>query len=134
MKIQALIDRTTSEGERKAAALARDRILSKQLQEPKEYHITLHSIWQKSLLKALCKKYGLHTYRYPKQKHTTTMVLVTPAFIDEVLWPEYLEYSSLLQDLILEVVDTVIVKIEQEVPATPSSGDREIIAAIGDHK
>ena len=62
------------------------------------------------------------------------MVLVTPAFIDEVLWPEYLEYSSLLQDLILEVVDTVIVKIEQGVPATPSSGDREIIAAIGDHK
>ena len=58
MKIQALIDRTMSEGERKAAALARDRILSKQLQEPKEYHITLHSIWQKSLLKALCKKYG----------------------------------------------------------------------------
>ncbi len=76
MKIQALIDRASLEGERQAAMLAKERILSKHSQEPKEFHITLHSIWQKSLLLALCKKYGLHNYRYPKQKHTTTMVMV----------------------------------------------------------
>lgn len=49
------------------------------------------------------------------------MVLVAPKFIDEVLWPEYLEYSSLLQDLILDVVDTVITKIDQGLSVTPSA-------------
>lgn len=118
IKIQALIDRTSSKGEREAAALAKERVLQKQQQGPKEFLITLHSIWQKSIFLALCKKYGLHTHRYPRQKNTTTVVLVTPAFLDELLWPEYLKYSSLLQDHILDVVDSVIEKIENGDTAT----------------
>jgi hypothetical protein len=58
-KIQAIIERTTFEGERQAAALAMERLFKQQKQQPIEYRVTLSSIWQKNLFVALCKKYGL---------------------------------------------------------------------------
>jgi hypothetical protein len=60
---------------------------------------------------ALCHKYQLKTYRYQRQKYKTTMVCISRAFLDEILWPEYIKYSSMLLDLIEEVFDSVIVKI-----------------------
>jgi len=118
-KIQALIDRTSSEGERQAAALAKDRILNKERQSLKEIHISLQSIWQKSLFLALCKKYRLETYRYLRQKHTSTVVMVEPNFLNDRLWPEYLEYSALFQDHVLNAAGMVIEKIKNGV--TPIS-------------
>jgi hypothetical protein len=53
-KIQAIIERTSSEGERQAAVLAMERLLQQQKQQPKEYRITLRSIWQKNLFVAIC--------------------------------------------------------------------------------
>lgn len=114
-KIQALIDRTSSEAERQAAVMAKDRVLKKDHQSLKEFHISLQSIWQKSLFLALCKKYGLETYRYFRQKHTSTVVMVEPNFLDDRLWPEYLEYSALFQDHILNAAGMVIEKIKNNV-------------------
>ena len=85
-------------------------------QMPKEHHITLHSFWQKSLMETLCKQHGLRTYRYPKQKGTTIMIWVSGAYMDTILWPQYLKYSELLQDHINEGVHVIKQKILHEVP------------------
>lgn len=112
-KIQALIERASSAGEREAALLAKERILSRQMQLPIEYRVTLKSIWQKTLFAALCKKYGFRTYRYQRQKFTTTMVRISPSVMDELLWPEYLKHSEMLQALIQEILDSMLAKIEK---------------------
>lgn len=39
------------------------------------------------------------------------MVCVSTALMDEILWPEYKKYSAMLQELIEEVLDSVIAKI-----------------------
>jgi hypothetical protein len=114
IKIHALIERASSEGERRAAILAKERIMKRQKQYPIEFRVTLHSIWQKRLFVGLCKKYDLKTYRYPRQKHTTTMVKISPSLMDECLWPEYIRFSSILQDLIEDVLNSVLSKIDGE--------------------
>lgn len=124
-KIQAIIERTSSEGERQAAVLAMERLLQQQKQQPKEYRITVRSIWQKNLFVALCKKYGLKTYRYHRQKYTTTMVRIVPAFLDELLWPEYRKYSDMLQELIQDVLNTVLAKVNIDNEETIILGELE---------
>jgi hypothetical protein len=122
-KIQALIERASSEGERQAASLAKERILSRQKQLPMEYRVTLKSIWQKKLFVAICKKYGFRTYRYHRQKFTTTMVHISPAILDELLWPEYLKHSEMLQELIREILDSMLQKIEKGEDEVVISGE-----------
>lgn len=112
IKIQTLIERASSEGERHAAILAKNRIMERQKQFPIEYRVTLHSIRQKRMFVGLCKKCDLEIYRYPRQKHTTTMVRISPALMDECLWPEYTRYSEMLQDLIEDVLNSVLFKID----------------------
>jgi hypothetical protein len=133
-KIQALIERASSEGERQAAIFAKERILKRQAQEPIEYRLRLRSPWQKNLFLTLCKKYGLHTYRYPKQSHNTAMVRAAPALMDELLVPELDKYSDMLKDLIQEVLDAVLAKIEhgeEEIAASAESGvSQELVASI----
>lgn len=46
IKIQALIERASSEGKRQAAILAKERIMRRQNQYPIEFRVALHSIWQ----------------------------------------------------------------------------------------
>jgi hypothetical protein len=123
IKIQALVERASSEGERQAATLAMERLLKRQEQQPIEFRITVPSIWQKKLFVALCHKYKLKTYRYNRQKYTTTMVRISTALMDELLWPEYKKYSAMLQELIEEVFDSVIAKIGNSEEDTIISGE-----------
>lgn len=132
-KIQALIERASSEGERQAATLAKERILRRQAQEPIEYRLRLRSPWQKNLFLTLCKKYGLRAYRYPKQSHNTAMVRAAPALMDELLLSELKKYSDMLQDLIQEVLDTVLAKIEhgeEEIAVSAESGVSRELASV----
>lgn len=127
IKIQALVERASSEGERQAATLAMERLLKRQEQQPIEFRITLSSIWQKKLFVALCHKYKLKTYRYNRQKYTTTMVRISTALMDEILWPEYKKYSAMLQELIEEVLDSVIAKIGNTKEDTIISGEIGVV-------
>jgi len=132
-KIQALIERASSEGERQAAIFAKERILKRQMQEPIEYRLRLRSPWQKQLFLTLCKKYELRAYRYPKQSHNTAMVRAAPALMDELLLPELKKYSDMLQDLIQEVLDTVLAKIEhseEEIATSTESGVGRELASV----
>ena len=64
-KIEALIAGAKSEGERKAAALAKSRILERVQEEvaaqPIEYTVPLGNYWKKKLFVALCSKHQLQT-------------------------------------------------------------------------
>lgn len=125
-KIEALIAGAKSDGGRQAAALARNRILERVQEEkatqPIEYTVPLGNPWKKKLFVALCNKHNLRTYRYKRQKYTTTMLRACPTFVDNVLWPEFKKYSTLLEELVQEIIDDLISQIhdikEEEVVIT----------------
>lgn len=95
-KIQALHARAGTEGERHAAAAARDRILGR-LQAARserpppevEHRLAVHDPWGRRLLLALLRRHGVRPYRYPRQHRTTIMVRATRRFIEDELWPEF---------------------------------------------
>lgn len=116
-KIEALIQRASWEGERQAAQAAKERVLQKltldQTNKPIEYRVTLSSPWEKRLFVALCRKHGFYTYRYPRQKYTTTRLKINKNMMDEILWPDYLRYSKMLRELVEEIMQELINKIHK---------------------
>src|SRR3989338_11631303 len=116
-KIEALIERAGSEGERIAALLAKERILAKMAQDrehlPIEYKFSFESRWQKRLFTALCNKHGFEPYRYARQRYTTNHLKISRAMVDGVLWPEYLRWNAVLKELIEEVMQDIIGKIHK---------------------
>lgn len=110
-KIEALIEKTSFDGERQAAMRAKERLKKQIKSKPIEYRISSHSAWEKRLFVALCKKHKLHTYRYYRQKFTTTMVNVSKDVMDEILWPEYERYAKILRGMLDEIANDLINKI-----------------------
>lgn len=110
-KIEALIAGAKSDGERQAAEFAKQRLQDKIAAQPIEYTVRLDSRWKKKLFLAICSKHGLKTYRYMRQKYTTTMVLVAKPFMDLILWPEYHKYATILDKLTEEISTDLISKI-----------------------
>lgn len=119
-KIERLISGAMTDGERIAAIAAKERVLKKfedvtPLIHTKEYALHTPGAWNKKLLLALCHKHGVRPYRYKRQKHTTVMVNMNEKYLNEVLWPEYLEYSGILSKFLEEVTDDLIAKIHKHV-------------------
>lgn len=118
-KIEALINSTNIAGEKQAALAAKKRLLDKvaelpqQSVDPVEYALHTTDHWHKRLLLALCGKYGLKPYRYHRQKYTTVMVKVNGKFLNETLWPEYLQYSQHLEALVNDITSDLINQIHQ---------------------
>ncbi|PCH65634.1 MAG: hypothetical protein COC01_09460 [Bacteroidetes bacterium] len=117
-KIEALIKGGATEGERLAAIAAKQRVLEKYSgqtvdQGAVEYKLSTSDPWHKSLLMAICRKYELKPYRYHRQKYTTLMVKVNTEFLDKIIWPEYLRYSELLEDLVGDITEDLIDKIHR---------------------
>ncbi len=117
-KIENLILGAATTGEKNAAMSAKERILKKYpeleiYKNPTEYNLYTSNVWQKKLLLAICRKYGVKPYRYHRQKYTTVMVNINEEFLKKVLWKEYLEYSSHLEKLIAGITDDLISKIHK---------------------
>lgn len=111
--IEALFAGAATPGEREAAAQARERIRARlreqqEVDPPLEYTFNLHDRWSHKLMIALLRRYGIRPYRYRRQRHTTIMARVPKGFLDETLWPEYLELSKTLSTFLAEVTDRVI--------------------------
>ena len=111
--IEALFAGAATPGERDAAAQARERIRARlrttqQTDPPVEYTFTNQDRWSRKLLVALMRRYQLVPYRYARQRYTTVMARVPKRFVDETLWPEYLELSKILDRFLDEVTDRVI--------------------------
>src|SRR5688500_8315533 len=101
-KIEALFAGAGTEGERIAAEAALERIRARldetaRRSPPTELQVSLPDQWSRRLFLALCRRYGLHPYRYPRQRHTTVMLRAPRDFVDQVLMPEFRELQGELQ-------------------------------------
>jgi hypothetical protein len=112
-KIEALIASATNDGERQAAEFAKQRLQDKIAAQPIEYNVRTDTPWKKKLFVAICHKHGVYTYRYARQKHTTTMVRVSKPFMKTILWPEFDKYALLLDKLSDEILTDLISKIHR---------------------
>ena len=112
-KIERLHAGATTPGEREAAADAMARIKKRlgeveRLEKAIEYRFKLNDDWSKKLFIALLRRYGLKPYRYARQRRTTVMVRVPRSFVNETLWPQYLELSTTLRNYLEDITNRVI--------------------------
>jgi hypothetical protein len=112
-KIEALFARTNIVGEKVAAGAAAERIRA-QLQDVQareqavEVQFSLLDPWSRRLFVALCRRYGLRVYRYPRMKRQTLVLKAPKSFVDRVLWPEFQQINAALSEYLSEVTDKVI--------------------------
>lgn len=112
-KIAALFEGATTLGERDAAAAALNRVraalnAAEKIERAVEMNFRLPDRWNRRLFLALCRRYGLKPYRYPRQRHSTVVLRAPESFIKKTLWPEYLEISSALDDYLNEATERII--------------------------
>jgi len=114
-KIERLFAGATSDGERGAAANARDRVrakLEKSQQDTTEglveYRFSMKDMWTRKLFTALLRSYGILPYRYKRQRYTTVMAKVSKTFVDKTLWPEFQALSKVLSEYVSEITEKVI--------------------------
>lgn len=112
-KIERLYAGAATPGEKEAAADAMRRIQQRlkkteKAERPTEYKFTLVDGWSKKLFVALLRRYDLRPYRYARQRRNTVMVRVPKSFVDDTLWPEFLELSEVLQQYLEDITRRVI--------------------------
>jgi len=112
-KIERLSAGAATLGEKEAAAEAIARIQHRlgetaKVERPIEYKFTLTDGWSKKLFVALLRRYALKPYRYARQRRTTVMVRVPRSFVNDTLWPEFLQLSEVLKTYLDEMTDRVI--------------------------
>ena len=109
-KIEALFAGAATAGERAAAGAAADRIRAR-LRESEgreraaEVRFSLPDPWSRRLFIALCRRYGLRPFRYPRMHRQSVVVTVPRSFLDQVLWPEFAEINAALSDYLAELTD-----------------------------
>ena len=139
-RIEALHAGATTEGEQLAAEQARERILAR-LKElaaedpPVEYKFTMSDMWSRRVFVSLLRRYGLEPYRYRRQRYTTVMVMVSPRFVDETLWPEFEALDETLRSYLETVTQRVVkqvlgaddaeARVVTEPPQLPGPGSQE---------
>lgn len=112
-KIEALFAGAGTPGEKLAAAAALARMRARladveRSDPPIEMKFSVSDTWSVQLFVALCRRYGLTPYRYPRQRRNTVMLRVPKGFVDEVLWPEFTELDTALRAYLHEVTLRVI--------------------------
>jgi hypothetical protein len=112
-KIEALFAGATIAGEKAAAGAAAERIRA-QLRQAEasdksiEVKFSLPDPWSRRLFVALCRRYGLSIYRYPRMKQQSVILKAPKAFVDRVLWPEFRQINEALVEFLSQVTDKVI--------------------------
>jgi len=112
-KIAALFEGATTAGERDAATAALNRVraalsAAEQTERTIEMSFRLPDRWSRRLFLALCRRYGLRPYRYPRQRYSTVVLRTPRSFIDKTLWPEYIEISQALDEYLNEATERII--------------------------
>ncbi len=112
-KITALFEGAVTLGERQAAAAAIERIrqalnVAVQNQPLPETKFVMADQWQRRLFCALCRRYGLEPYRYKGQRRNTVMLRAPRSFVDNTLWPEYVELQTALHAYLAEATERII--------------------------
>ena len=112
-KIEALFAGAATAGERGAAETALDRIRQRlaglrQSGRATEMQFSMPDQWSRRLFVALCRRNGLEPYRYRRQRHTTVLIRLPRAVVDEVLWPEFTQLNDALRSYLDEITLRVI--------------------------
>lgn len=112
-KIEALFARPGTEGERRAAENASNRIRARltaleEIEPAVEFRFSLADAWSRSLFIAVLRRHGLRPYRYHGQRRTTVMVRVVKSYVDATLWPEFLQLQTVLHEHFEAVTKRVI--------------------------
>ena len=114
--IEALFAGAKTDGEKIAAANARQRILARlslceREAPPIEHKFSLGDAWSRQVFVALLRRYEIRPYRYARQRHTTVMAKVSKRFVQETLWPEFREISETLRSYLDDVTHRVISQV-----------------------
>ncbi len=112
-KIEALFAGAATDGERAAAGAAADRIRSRLRtaaggEKAIEVKFSISDTWSRQLFVALCRRYGLHPFRYRRMHRQTIIIRAPESFVKQVLWPEFEELSAALSAYLSEVTEKVI--------------------------
>jgi hypothetical protein len=112
-KIAALFEGATTAGERDAAAAAIGRIraalkAAERTDQTIEVQFRLTDRWHRRLFTALCRRYGLQPYRYPRQRYSTVVLRAPKSFINDTLWPEFLQIKDALDEYLNEATERII--------------------------
>lgn len=124
-KVEALHFGATTDGERDAAEAAVERLKAK-LEEvsrrdpPIEMMFSLPDQWSIRLFIALCRRYGVRPFRYPRQRSTTIMVRAPRRFFDAVVWQQF---SELHTDLSLHFEQTTERLIREAIHADTADAE-----------
>ena len=107
-KLEALFARGATAGERAAAGAALERLNSRldtgPQEEELEFQYSLPDAWAVKIFVALCRKHGVHPYRYPRQRRTTVMVKVRQSVFERTVLAEF---NTLHSELVAYFKDTV---------------------------
>jgi hypothetical protein len=112
-KIAALYEGATTAGERDAAAAALGRIraalsAAEQVEHSIEMSFRLPDRWNRRLFLALCRRYGIRPYLYPRQRHSTVLLRAPESFIRRTLLPEFEEISRALDEYLNNATERII--------------------------
>ena len=112
-KIEALFAQPGTEGERRAAEQASQRIRARlnalEATEPTvEIRFSLTDAWSRMLFVAVLRRHALKPYRYHGQRRTTVMVRALKSYVEATLWPEFLQLQSVLHEHFEAVTKRVI--------------------------
>ena len=103
-KIEALFAGAATAGEKAAAGAAAERIRAgceeaEKREKPVEIRFSLPDPWSRQMFIALCRRYGLRPYRYPRMRRQSVIVRAPETFLNTVLWPEFQEINAALERL-----------------------------------
>jgi hypothetical protein len=128
-KVEALYLSTNSLGEANAAQTALQRLRDQLAAAPEpaeEFQMSLPDPWKRQLFLALVRRHGFKPYRRYRQRYSTVLVKIAPRYMNEILWPEYLEMSRLLDGYLAEATQDIIKRAVHkdisEAEETPSLG------------
>lgn len=127
-KVEALFLGAATAGERDAAGAAAARLKARlaevsRQEPPVELKFSLPDPWSVRLFVALCRRYGLKPYRYPRQHRTTVMVRAPRRVFDAVVWRQFCDMHA---DLLLHFEQTTERMIREAIFADTS--DAEVAA------
>ncbi|MEC5292832.1 hypothetical protein VSX64_19550 [Aurantimonas sp. C2-6-R+9] len=112
-KVEALYFGAGTNGERDAAEAAVQRLKAKLAEinrrdPPVEMQFSMPDPWAVKLFVALCRRYGIRPYRYPRERRTTIMVRAPRGFFDAVVWRQFSEMHTDLWLHFEETTDRLI--------------------------
>lgn len=112
-KIEALFGGAATDGERLAAGAAAARIRARldaaaDKETPIELKFSIPDMWSRQLFVALCRRYGLHPFRYRRMHRQTILVRAPESSVEQVLLPEFDQLSAALTNYLSEITEKII--------------------------